>query len=104
LPIVWQEVHSPAPRCLSILPAFSPIEVGKQIGAGPPNCSCSCPTIEVAAMPAGVDHDIYGRRPTTYGLLIGIKPSFAALGEDHEKAVNNGLSAIDKQRERLDNL
>jgi hypothetical protein len=40
----------------------------------------------------------------TYGLLIGIKPSVAALGEDHEKAVNNGLSAIDKQRERLDNL
>jgi hypothetical protein len=40
----------------------------------------------------------------TYGLLIGIKPFVIPLGENHEKAVNNGLSAIDQQRMKLDNL
>jgi hypothetical protein len=40
----------------------------------------------------------------TYGLLIGIKPFVSPLGEEHKAAVNDGLQAINQQREMLSNL
>jgi hypothetical protein len=40
----------------------------------------------------------------TYGLLIGIKPFVSPLGQAYEAAVNDGLQAINQQRERLGNL
>ena len=39
-----------------------------------------------------------------YGLLIGIKPFVAPLGNAHEAAINNGLEAIDQQRDSLTEL
>ena len=40
----------------------------------------------------------------TYGLLIGIKPFVEPLGEAHKAAINDGLQAINQQRDRLDDL
>jgi hypothetical protein len=40
----------------------------------------------------------------TYGLLIGIKPSVAPLGQMHLDAVNDGLAAINQQRGALNKL
>ncbi|BCN13357.1 hypothetical protein RPSD_52420 (plasmid) [Ralstonia solanacearum] len=37
----------------------------------------------------------------SYGLLIGIKPSVAQLGPMAEKAVDDGLTAINAQRDAL---
>ena len=40
----------------------------------------------------------------TYGLLIGIKPFVAPLGEAHLAATNDGLAAINQRRASLENL
>lgn len=40
----------------------------------------------------------------TYGLLIGIKPGVASLGSMTVKVVDDGLEAINAQREALKNL
>ena len=40
----------------------------------------------------------------TYGLLLGLKPSIAPLGKAHVDAVNDGLSAINAQRDTLKGL
>lgn len=40
----------------------------------------------------------------TYGLLIGIKPSVASLGSMTVTAVDDGLAAINAQREAIANL
>jgi len=48
-----------------------------------------------------VAHSVIER---TYGLLIGIKPFVAPLGENHLHAIDDGLGAINKQREVLAKL
>ncbi len=40
----------------------------------------------------------------TYGLLIGIGPSVAKLGDDYRAAVDDGLQAINQQRANLNKL
>jgi hypothetical protein len=40
----------------------------------------------------------------TYGLLIGIGPSVAKLGDDYRAAVNDALEAINQRRADLDKL
>jgi apolipoprotein N-acyltransferase len=40
----------------------------------------------------------------TYGLLVGIKPFVAPLGKAHLDAVNDGLEAINQQRNTLNRL
>ena len=48
-----------------------------------------------------VAHSVVER---TYGLLIGIKPFVAPLGDMHLAAVNDGLAAINQRRADLDKL
>ncbi|OXC73831.1 hypothetical protein [Caballeronia sordidicola] len=48
-----------------------------------------------------VAHEVVER---TYGLLIGLKPPVAALGQMYEEAMNDGLAAIDERRGDLSNL
>jgi hypothetical protein len=48
-----------------------------------------------------VAHSVVER---TYGLLIGIKPFVAPLGERHLAAVDDGLMAINQQRADLNKL
>jgi hypothetical protein len=40
----------------------------------------------------------------TYGLLIGMKPAIATLGQSYEAAVNDGLDAINERRDALSKL
>ncbi|MCA7888579.1 hypothetical protein LGM58_35950 [Burkholderia contaminans] len=40
----------------------------------------------------------------TYGLLVGIKPSVASSGSMPIDAINDGLAAINAQRDELKNL